>query len=405
MNPLASLDPRDRSLVKVFLVLVFLLIVLLAVFTPRADDDKNLLPGSNLTGKHGAKAAFTLLAESGYQITRWEEPLSNLADHAGPDTVLILANPITQQLEDERAVRAILDKGGRVLATGLSGGQMLPGASITRPLLEQPICQAKPEGIAPLSAVGLVWITPEAHWKTPSPQVRADYTCAGDPVVVEYPYSRGYVVWWADPTPLSNSRISQDQDLELLLNSIGPAQRNGHPTQIFWDESLHGLQRTKWDYTSGPIWPLVQWGFAVLALLVILSYSRRSGPIRPLPEAPRTTPNEFLDALGALYRSAGANTTAVEIAWDRFRTVSSRLAGLRTIPTDAPQLAEALRRRFGALALPMEADLLAAQAACADESLKPRRALAIVQTLHRHEETLREASAARLTTSPRAGAA
>ena len=117
MNPLASLDPRDRSLVKVFLVLVFLLIVLLAVFTPRADDDKNLLPGSNLTGKHGAKAAFTLLAESGYQITRWEEPLSNLADHAGPDTVLILANPITQQLEDERAVRAIacLGDGGAKL--------------------------------------------------------------------------------------------------------------------------------------------------------------------------------------------------------------------------------------------------------------------------------------------------
>jgi len=130
-------------------------------------------------------------------------------------------------------------------------------------------------------------------------------------------------------------------------------------------------------------------------LLVVLSYSRRSGPIRPLPEAPRTTPIEFLDALGALYRSAGANTTAIQIAWDRFRAVSSKLCGLRSGQLDARQLGAVIERRFGTAAKGMEADLIAAEEACWDEGLKPKRALLLVRTLHRHEETLRLASSAR----------
>ena len=40
----------------------------------------------------------------------------------------------------------------------------------------------------------------------------------------------------------------------------------------------------------------------------------------------------------------------------------------------------------------MKKDLLAAEEACNEESLKPRRALSIVQSLRRHEETLRTAN-------------
>jgi hypothetical protein len=44
----------------------------------------------------------------------------------------------------------------------------------------------------------------------------------------------------------------------------------------------------------------------------------------------------------------------------------------------------------------MEKDLLAAEEACSDDSLKPRTALSIVQSLRRHEETLRAASSRRI---------
>jgi hypothetical protein len=155
--------------------------------------------------------------------------------------------------------------------------------------------------------------------------------------------------------------------------------------------------------------PLLSVGALGLALLVVFSYSRRSGPVRPLPRTPRTTPIEFLEALGALYRSTGAATTAMQIAWERFRAQAALLTGQRLNPgriaaqhqsqLDARQLAAAIERRFGAAGAGMEADLVDAEEACWDESLKPRSALALIQTLRRHEETLRNA-----TSRPVAGA-
>jgi hypothetical protein len=136
---------------------------------------------------------------------------------------------------------------------------------------------------------------------------------------------------------------------------------------------------------------LLSFGALGLALLTIFSYSRRSGPLRSLPQRLRTTPIEFLDALGALYRSTGASTTALEIAWERFRAQSGLLTGQRTAQLDARQLAAVIERRFGAVGADMEADLVAAEEACWNESLKLRRALSLIQTLRRHEETLRTA--------------
>src|ERR1700721_823967 len=99
---------------------------------------------------------------------------------------------------------------------------------------------------------------------------------------VQYPVALGTAVWWASSTPLENGSITRGQNLELLLNSIGPAQFQGQRQHIYWDESLHGLAQSPWDYVRGPVWPLLWLGAFGLALLVIFSYSRRSGPIRPL---------------------------------------------------------------------------------------------------------------------------
>ena len=135
------------------------------------------------------------------------------------------------------------------------------------------------------------------------------------------------------------------------------------------------------------------------ALLVILSFSRRRGPIRPRPPTPPTTPIEFLEALGALYRSTGANSTALQIAWECFRSQAALVTGQRNLNLTASELTEAIERRFGSIAKSMEKDLLAAEEACSDDSLKPRTALSIVQSLRRHEETLRAASSHRILNS------
>ena len=390
MRFLSSLDRKDRTMLLIILGMVLILLAVVAFFTPNEDPNKSSTPDSFLSGVHGAKAAFTLLQQSGYTVERWQQPLAELAAHAGPETVLILADPLFYDSVNLAAVDSILQKGGRVVATGFRGGVLLPGSEVT--FSKQPdfaACEAQPDGVSPLAGTGPIWMVPGTTWTENRPDAVTAYTCAGQPVVVQYPVGKGTAIWWASATPLENGSIQRGQDMELLLNSVGPVE--GH--HIYWDESLHALPPTEWDFVSGPVWPLLFYGSMGLMLLVILSYSRRSGPIRPLPQSPRTTPIEFLEALGALYRSTGAATTALQIAWERFRTQAALLTGQRSGHLDARELAAAIERRFGAAAAGMEADLVDAEEACWDENLKPRRALELVQSLRRHEETLREASA------------
>jgi len=384
----SSLDPKDRRMLFAVLGLVAILFLILAFISP-AEDASNPIPSSYLATQHGAKAAFTLLQQSGYSVQRWDQSLSDLAAQAGPGTVLILAEPNSIDSPSRSAIAAILAKGGRIVATGFPAGLMLPGSDVT--FSTQPTfaaCEAQPEGLQPLAGRGPIWITPDATWKPSRPEVQTAYTCAGQPVVVEYPVGKGSIIWWASSTPLENSSITRGQNMELLLNSIGPPQG----AQVYWDESLHGPRHSQWDYIHGPVWPLLSLGALGLVLLVIFSMSRRSGPIRALPQAPRTTPIEFLEALGALYRSTGAASTVVEIAWERFRSQSALLTGQKTTQLDARELAHVLERRFGSAATGMEADLIAAEEARWDDKLKPRSALALIQTLRRHEETLRAAA-------------
>jgi len=124
----------------------------------------------------------------------------------------------------------------------------------------------------------------------------------------------------------------------------------------------------------------------------VLSFSRRSGPVRELPAVARATPIEFLDALGSLYRSAGAASTAVAIALERFRRHMLRLCGLRGQPMNAVELAAAVHRRFPQADHTLEADLLACEEAASNETMAPRAALKLIQKLHVHEQRLAAAA-------------
>ena len=117
-------------------------------------------------------------------------------------------------------------------------------------------------------------------------------------------------MWWANSTPLENGSVTRAGNFDLLLNSLGP--RDGR--HFYWDESLHGDVRSDWSYVSGPTVALLWTGLILISILIIFSFSRRSGPVREMPPPARATPIEFLEALGSLYRSAGAASTAADEA-------------------------------------------------------------------------------------------
>lgn len=385
MSFLGSLDARDRRLLLWSVGIALTLAVLLGFFLPSDNNNDNPLPSTYLAGRHGARAAYETLLNAGYPIERWERPLSELAANAGPGTVVIFAAPSLSEVDDVKAVRTIVERGGRVLATGLRGGFLLPGGQPEPPKqFSFAACQLEPEGLDPLAAGGEVWMEPGASWQLGNPAYRVQYSCAGQPAVVEYDYGRGHVVWWASSTPLENGSLARAADLDLLLNSLGP--RAGR--HFYWDESLHGDIRSTWSYAAGPSLTLLRIGLPVLGLLIVFSFSRRSGPVRDLPQPARAAPIEFLEALGSLYRNAGAATTAVAVALERFRRHSLHLCGLRPGPMGAEELAAAIRRRFSQVDAALEADLAAAEEAAWSETMEPRAALKLVQALHAHQEKL-----------------
>jgi hypothetical protein len=249
-------------------------------------------------------------------------------------------------------------------------------------------CKLEPEGLDPLSDSGEVWMLPEASWSVGNPAHRVEYSCAGQPAVVEYGWGKGHVVWWSSSTPLENGSLARANDLDLLLNSLGP--REGH--RFYWDESLHGEIRSVWSYAAGPALTMLWISLPILGLLVVLSFSRRSGPVRELPAPARATPIEFLEALGSLYRSAGAASTAVSIAWERFRRQSLALCGLRGKTMGAAELAQTIRRRFPQADADLEADLAACEEAAWSEAIDPGEALKLIQKLYAHQEKLMAAT-------------
>jgi hypothetical protein len=384
MKLFASLDAKDRKLLIGCICAVAVLAVVTAIFARKQDRDDNPLPSTYLTGKHGARAAYGMLKANGYNVQRWERPLSDLAARTDAQTVVIFAEPNPTSPEDLKAVRDIVARGGRVLLTGWRGGYLAPSGDVLPSNQLGAACELAPQGLDPLASSGEVWMVPEAAWGVSRPLDRIQYNCAGSPAVVEYSDGKGEVIWWASSTPLENGSIQRAENLNLFLNSLG-APQNHH---FYWDESLHGEVYSDWYFASGAALNLLRFGLLGIALLVIFSFSRRRGPVRDLPAPVRATPVEFLEALGSLYAEAGASSTSVELAFERFRRRMGDLCGLKGPKMNAEELGFALRRRFPPADEVLEKDLAECEEAIGNESLQPKKALALVQALSRHGEAL-----------------
>ena len=283
--------------------LVGMLIVVLALFSP-TNDDEDLTPSSYSTAPHGAKAAFELLRQTGYQVERQSEPLAQIADRVDDHATVVFADPFLQNVTAARdAVKTLLDKGARVLVTGYAGGLLAPGNAVEVSRYSGAECDADANGFGQLAGSGTIHMMPQARWKQSDPRYQVVYTCRDDAVAVTYPAGKGTVIWWAGSSPLENSGLQQADNLVFFLNSIGPPAG----TRVFWDESLHGDSPSLLSYTRGTPLHLIGWQLVLVAALLLWSYGRRSGPLRPDPIVPRATQIEFVHSLGSLYQAAAAN--------------------------------------------------------------------------------------------------
>ena len=142
--------------------------------------------------------------------------------------------------------------------------------------------------------------------------------------MVAWRMGAGEILWWAGATPLTNAGLSRAGNLRLFLNTVS----NAAPLTVYWDEYFHGQRASLWSYFEGTPVP---WGILqafVIALAVLFTYSRRSGPIvKPAPVS-RLSPLEFVDTVGSLYQSARAGSVAVAVSYRRLRFQLSQRMGL-----------------------------------------------------------------------------
>jgi hypothetical protein len=108
-----------------------------------------------------------------------------------------------------------------------------------------------------------------------------------------------------------------------------------------------------------------------------------------MPATVRSSPLEFVRALGGLYRSSGANDVPVTIAYERFRSLLAQHYGVAGAQTAAPEvLADVLYTRFRIDSPSLREDLEACASAGRLTDLNARQALALVQALSRYTEQL-----------------
>jgi hypothetical protein len=388
----STLDPGDRKLLLIAGAILFLLIVATAAFAPPPDEDEGLgIPTTYSTAKGGAQAAYLLLRELGYRSERWEKSPTELPSDA-EGKILILAGPIDFPDKKERdALLAFVRSGGWIVYAGnfpilfVGSGAVAPSSftpasspsATTFPaIVPSPFTQGAPK-ITMIA--GNRWVVSDGA------QVPL-YGEPEEPVGVTWRLEKGRILWWAAPTPVTNSGISREGNLPFFLSCIRAVRPGASPgeTTVLWDEYFHGYRGSLWDYFAETPVPWAIFQLALVAVLVLLAFGRRSGPLYAPAAVSRLSPLEFVDTLGDLYRRASAGSAAVRVAYQRFRTQLVRRLALAPSISNI-QLDTAVRERLGWKQPGLMATLQRAEKAARVSDVSGSDALKIVQALEHYE--------------------
>jgi len=376
-----QLDAGDR---RTLLVAggVFLLLILGTVLVAPSQGMKSDVPTTYSSGSGGAKAAYLLLAESGYRVERWEQDLSELP--LRPGTTVVLAEPIgAPSAAGVRRLREFITAGGRVIVTGFYASAFVPEVSVVqRPWI---VTWQRVRALslsAQTRAASEISMVSQAYWSGGPPATML-FTDGERVVAVRYAFGKGEVIWWAAATPLTNAGLKEAGDLEFFLACLGSPGAG----RVLWDEFFHGYRRSAGrTLRESPLtWIALQ--VTLLALTVLATFSRRSGPVLAPEGDVRLSPLEFVQTLGGLYERAGAASVAVDICHQRFRYwLTRRLGTAGNLPVE--DLARALRERWRF----DDADFAATLRRCEvarENPLGPKEALRLVRELYRYAAELR----------------
>lgn len=388
----SSLDPGDRKLLLIAGTILLVLIIATVVFAPPPEEaEGQAIPTTYSTSNGGAQAAYLLLRELGYRSERWEKSPTELpADAQGK--ILILRDPGNfPDAKERNALLAFARSGGWIIYAGNSpflflenGGVAPPSFTRTPSLTADTFSAVAPSPFT--RGASKITMNASNRWVASDGAQVPLYGEPEEPVVVTWRLEKGRILWWAAPTPITNSGITREGNLPFFLDCIQAVRPGAIPaeTTVLWDEYFHGYRGSLWNYFAETPVPWAIFQLAVVAIFVLLAFGRRSGPLYAPAAASRLSPLEFVDTLGDLYRRANAGSAAVRVAYQRFRTPLLRRLGLAPSASNM-QLDAAVRERLGWKQPGLMDTLQRAERAARGSELPSLDALKIVQALEHYE--------------------
>lgn len=382
-----GLEKSERKLVFGAGVLLVILVVVSALVSPPENANGTGGASSYSAQWSGTKAGYLFLQGMGYRVERWESQPQELPDEAAEEgAVLVLAEPSQRPTEgDKRTIRMFLQRGGTVLAAGAKAAEFLPDAEKFEEGEKFAVYETfRPVGVSPLvrGAQEIRMNSPE-RWKPAGQSEMIVYGNEMTAAVVTMSVGKGQVIWWADSYPMTNGGLRDANNAQFFLNSVG--EPDGR--QIYWDEYFHGVESSFWSYlekTPAP-WGMVQIGIVFLA--VLLTFSRRTGPVRVPQNTSKLPPLEFVETLGDLYQAAHAGTTAVRIMYERLRFQLLRTLGLPGTASSrelAQSASDALRWNRREIAAVLEKS----EQAKRGHAMEEKECLALVKQLYSYNQKL-----------------
>ena len=164
------------------------------------------------------------------------------------------------------------------------------------------------------------------------------------PLLVDFPYGAGEIVYLSDPYIVSNAGLSLVDNAQLAINVVA-AGRGG---TIAFDEFHHGYgagENRLLAYFAGTPVPAIVLQILLLVGFALFTQSRRFA--RPLPanEPNRLSKLEYVAAMAALQQRTRAYDLALENIYSEFRRTTARFVGANNFQTPRQDLARMIAEK------------------------------------------------------------
>ena len=371
-----------------FVVLIVVLIGLNAASyvkkeqTP--DSETNPNRSSYNAGATGSRAFYDLLAETGRNVSRWQESTSALAvnDKSKPDVFVFMGQERREITDAEiESLLRWVSAGGRLVVIDREPPPELVKTTanwkISTVLPIEPPFFADPSDIKQMTddttaakptqptvftnkvnavqpsrfASSIIFerfaggAAADSKSEAKSARTAPVAQIANDSktLLADFPFGAGRIVYLSDPFIVSNGGIKLVDNAQLAINLVASGGI------VAFDEYHQGFgagQNRPLDYFAGTPLAAFFWQFAALAAVLLFTQSRRFARPLPAAEPNRLSKLEYVGAMAELQQRTKAFDLAMENIYKDFRRRTARLVGADALKTPRNNLARLIAERL-----------------------------------------------------------